>query len=287
MFKVLRDLLRYNREFLAGSILTLLVLGYAALHFFAPIPVNALYLLPPDMPPSGDYWLGTNSRGQDVFWQMSEAIWNTATFGFTVTILSRFLALAVGLTSGYLGGRVDAVLMSINDTLNALPNIPILLLVYFVMRDQMSWPVLAGVAALLGWNYDARLIRSVALSLRTREFTRHAVFAGMSTWQILRREHLPYVMPIVFFTAMNNLIWAIGLEVTLSVLGFTDINRPTVGGMIYWANQHQAIVAGIWWWIAFPIVGIVTLFLGLFLLAISVNEYIDPRSRLSRMGSPS
>jgi peptide/nickel transport system permease protein len=284
MFKILRDMLRYNREFLVGSILTVLVLGYAALHVFAPLPSNALYLLPPDMPPSAEYVFGTTSRGQDVFWQMSEAIWNTATFGFVVTVVSRILALATGLTSGYLGGRVDAIIMTINDTLNALPNIPILLLVYFVMRDQMTWPLLAIIAAFLSWNYDARLIRSVALSLRNREFTRHAVFAGMSTWQILRREHLPYVMPVVFFTTMNNLIWAIGIEVTLSVLGFTDINHPTIGGMIYLANQHQAIVAGIWWWIAFPIAGIVTLFVGLFLLAISVNEYIDPRSRLARMG---
>jgi peptide/nickel transport system permease protein len=284
MFRILRDMLRYNREFLVGSILTVLVLGYAALHVFAPLPSNALYLLPPDMPPSADYVFGTTSRGQDVFWQMSEAIWNTATFGFVVTVVSRLLALATGLTSGYLGGRVDAIMMTVNDTLNALPNIPILLLVYFVMRDQMTWPLLAIIAALLSWNYDARLIRSVALSLRNREFTRHAIFAGMSTWQILRREHLPYVMPVVFFTTMNNLIWAIGIEVTLSVLGFTDINHPTIGGMIYLANQHQAIVAGIWWWIAFPIAGIVTLFVGLFLLAISVNEYIDPRSRLARMG---
>jgi peptide/nickel transport system permease protein len=284
MFKILRDMLRYNREFLVGSILTVLVLGYAALHVFAPLPSNALYLLPPDMPPSADYVFGTTSRGQDVFWQMSEAIWNTATFGFVVTVVSRLLALATGLTSGYLGGRVDAIMMTINDTLNALPNIPILLLVYFVMRDQMSWLLLAIIAAFLSWNYDARLIRSVALSLRNREFTRHAVFAGMSTWQILRREHLPYVMPVVFFTTMNNLIWAIGIEVTLSVLGFTDVNHPTIGGMIYLANQHQAIVSGIWWWIAFPIAGIVTLFVGLFLLAISVNEYIDPRSRLARMG---
>ena len=59
----------------------------------------------------------------------------------------------------------------------------------------------------------------------------------------------------------------------------------SIGGMIYWANQHQAIIAGVWWWIAFPIIAVVILFLGLFLLAISVNEYIDPRSRLSRMGA--
>ena len=98
------------------------------------------------------------------------------------------------------------------------------------------------------------------------------------------REHLPYVMPIVFSTTMNNMNWSIGLEVTLSVLGFTDINTPTIGGMIYWANQHTAMVAGIWWWIAFPVAVVVMAFVGLFLLAVSMNEYIDPRSRLSRMG---
>lgn len=285
MFKILRDLLRYNIEFTIGFILTLGVFLFALAHFWAPLPDNAIYLLPPDMPPSAQYWFGTTSRGQDVLWQMSSAIWNTMLFGLTVTILSRLLAVAVGMISGYLGGKWDEFLMTINDTMIALPNIPILLLVYFVMRDQMSWPVLAMTAALLGWNYDARLIRSVTLSLRNREFTRHAVFAGMSVPQILVRQHLPYVMPVIFFTAMNNLIWAIGLEVTLSVLGFSDINRPTIGGMIYWANQHQAIIAGIWWWIAFPIIAVVLLFLGLFLLAISVNEYIDPRSRLSRMGA--
>lgn len=285
MFKILRDLLRYNIEFTIGFVLTLAIFLFALAHFWAPLPDNAIYLLPPDMPPSAEYWFGTTSRGQDVLWQMSAAIWNTMLFGLTVTVLSRLLAVAVGMLSGYLGGRWDQFLMTVNDTMIALPNIPILLLVYFVMRDQMSWPVLALTAALLGWNYDARLIRSVTLSLRNREFTRHAVFAGMSVPQILVRQHLPYVMPVIFFTAMNNLIWAIGLEVTLSVLGFSDINRPTIGGMIYWANQHQAIIAGIWWWIAFPIVALVLLFLGLFLLAISVNEYIDPRSRLSRMGA--
>jgi peptide/nickel transport system permease protein len=283
MFRVIADLLRYNTEYLIGFLLTAGIFVFAALHFIAPYDPRAIYRLPPDMPPSTEYWLGTTSRGQDVLWQISSAIWNTMTFGLTVTLLSRILALSMGMTSGYLGGRSDRVLMTLNDTLIALPNIPILLLVYFVMRDQMNWQLLAVTAALLGWNYDARLIRSVVLGLRTREFTRHAVFAGMSVPRILLREHLPYVMPVVFFTAMNNLIWAIGIEVTLSILGFSDVNRPTVGGMIYWANQHQAIIAGIWWWIAFPILFVVLLFLGLFLLAISVNEYIDPRSRLDRM----
>jgi peptide/nickel transport system permease protein len=116
--------------------------------------------------------------------------------------------------------------MSINDTFIVIPLFPILVLFYFVMRDRMSWTALAIIMALLGWAYDARLIRSLALSLKTREFTHTGVFSGMSTPEVLAREHLPYVMPIVFATTMNNMNWSIGLEVTLSVLGFTDINFP-------------------------------------------------------------
>lgn len=285
MLRPLRDLLRYNGEFLAGFLLTAAILVLVALSYFAPYDEMATYVVPPDIPPSWEFPLGTTSRGQDVFWQITASLRNTLYFGVLVAVVSRIIALAVGLVSGYAGGRIDQAIMTVNDTLGALPNIPILLLVWFVMRDQMTWWLLALVASLLGWTYDSRLIRSVAISLKTREFTRHAIFSGMRTPRILLREHLPYVMPIVFFTTMNNLIWAIGLEVTLSVLGFSDINRPSIGGMIYWANAHSAMVAGVWWWIGFPMLAVAVLFLGLFLLAMSVNEFIDPRSRLGRMGA--
>lgn len=285
MLKVLFDLLRYNKEFLLGTLFLLIILALVVASFFSPYDEMATYVVIPDMPPSPQYWLGTTSRGQEVFWQLAASMRNTLLFGVVVAVISRIIAIAVGLLSGYVGGRTDQVIMAVNDTLNALPNIPILLLLVFVLRDQMTWGLLALTAALLGWQHDSRLIRSVALSLRNREFTRHAVFSGMRTWKVLLREHLPYVMPIVFYTSMNNLIWAIGLEVTLSILGFSDINRPSIGGMIYWANAHSAMVAGIWWWIVVPMVFVVILFLGLFMLAMSVNEYIDPRSRLARMGA--
>jgi peptide/nickel transport system permease protein len=198
-----------------------------------------------------------------------------------VALTSRCISLLVGMIAGYAGGVMDRVLMSVNDTFVVIPLFPILVLFYFVMRDRLSWLLLALVMAGFGWAYDARLIRSMAMSLRTREFTDTARFSGMSMAQVLIQEHLPYVLPIVFSTTMNNINWSIGLEVTLSVLGFTDINTPTIGVMIYWANQHTALVAGVWWWIAFPVALVVMTFIGLFLLATSMNEYIDPRSRLA------
>jgi peptide/nickel transport system permease protein len=285
MWSVLRDLVRYNREFAVGVLLLLFVIAIAGLSFFSPYPPNDSYVVPPDVPPSWPYILGTNSRGQDVFWQLTVAIRNTLVFGLLVAFISRILSLVIGLVSGYAGGIVDRVLMSINDTFVVIPLFPILVLFYFVMRDNMSWFLLALVMACLGWAYDARLIRSIAMGLRTREFTETSIFSGMPMRQILTQEHLPYVLPIVFSTTMNNINWSIGLEVTLSVLGFTDINTPTIGVMIYWANQHTALVAGIWWWIAFPVALVIIVFIGLFLLAVSMNEYIDPRSRLARMGA--
>ena len=285
MLATLRDLLVYNPEFRIGAILVGLVAGMAALSLASPYAPLDTFVVAPDMPPSFAHPFGTTSRGQDVFWHLTFAIRNTLAFGIVVAVLSRFLSLAIGLLAGYKGGWVDRVLMAINDTFIAIPLFPILVLFYFVLRDAMSWAALAIIMALLGWAYDARLIRALALSLKTREFTYTGIFSGMTTRELLVREHLPYVMPIVFATTMNNMNWSIGLEVTLSVLGFTDINSPTVGGMIYWANQHTALVAGVWWWIAFPVILVVALFIGLFLLAVSMNEHIDPRSRLRRMGA--
>jgi peptide/nickel transport system permease protein len=280
MLRTVGSLLRHNREFALGAFLILIVLAFAVASFFSPYPPQDSYVVPPDVPPSLAYPLGTNSRGQDVFWQLTAAIRNSLLFGLSVALMSRILSLVIGLVAGYAGGTVDRILMTINDTFVVIPLFPILVLFFFMMHDQMSWPLLAIAMASLGWPYDARLIRAVALSLRTREFTAMSNFSGMSAQQILVEEHLPYVLPIVFSTTLNNMNWSIGLEVTLSIIGFTNIETPTIGTMIYWANQHTAMVAGIWWWVVFPIVLVVMTFLGLYLLSVSMNEYIDPRSRL-------
>ena len=87
-----------------GVVLLAVVAVFACLSFFSPYPPNDSFVVPPDLPPSWDYPIGTTSRGQDVFWLLTFAIRNTLLFGIVVAVLSRILALVIGLVAGYSGG---------------------------------------------------------------------------------------------------------------------------------------------------------------------------------------
>jgi peptide/nickel transport system permease protein len=79
--------------------------------------------------------------------------------------------------------------------------------------------------------------------------------------------------------------WAIGLEITLAIIGLTNLEIPTLGTMIYWALNYQAILLGYWWWMLTPVVISVFLFIALYWTSVSISEYLDPRSRIQRVGA--
>ncbi|MEJ5249441.1 ABC transporter permease [Caldilinea sp.] len=285
MLAVFRDLLRYDGRFRVASLFLMLTLLLAALAWFSPYPPTRTFMTPQDLPPSLEHPFGTNSRGQDLLWWMAFAVRNSLILGVITAVVSRLIAIFVGLVSGYRGGFIDRALMSANDSFVVLPVLPILVLLSFLLQGQLSLVTLALLLGLFGWPWDARLIRAQVLSLKERAFTRTAVYSGTPPLLLTLREHLPFVLPVVFATTINNMLWSIGMEVTLSVLGLSDVTVPTIGTTIFWANQHQALVAGVWWWLAAPILVAVVLFLGLYLLFSSVNEFIDPRTRLRRIGA--
>jgi peptide/nickel transport system permease protein len=284
MLKVLRDLLRYDGRFrlaiiLLGGVVVMILLSYDS-----PYDPGKSFVVPWDLPPSREHLFGTTSRGQDLFWWLTFAVRNSLFLGVVTAIISRVISVLVGLTAGYRGGWIDRVLMAVSDSFVILPLLPILILLSFLLRESMTLLNLAIILGLFGWSFDARLIRSQVLSLRERSFTRTAVYSGTGSFWITMREHLPFVLPIVFATTLNNILWSIGMEVILSVLGLSDLTTPTLGTALYWANQHGALVAGVWWWITAPALATVVLFLGLYLLFTSINEYIDPRTRLRLIG---
>jgi peptide/nickel transport system permease protein len=284
MLKVIRDLLKYDGRFRIAFIFLMAVVVMILLSFVSPYDPYKTYVVAGDTPPSLQHIFGTTSRGQDLFWWLTFGVRNSLLLGVITAIISRVIAIIVGLSAGYQGGWLDRVLMSVNDSFVVMPLLPILILLGFLLRDQMNLVYLAILLGLFGWAFDARVIRSQVLSLKERSFTRTAVYSGTGSFWITINEHLPFVLPIVFATTINNMIWSISMEVTLSVLGLSDLTNPTLGNSLYWANQHGALVAGVWWWIAAPTLVAIILFIGLYMLASSINDYIDPRTRLRLIG---
>ena len=282
--RLFRDLLRDYR-FATGFVVLVVLVLYAGLSFFSPYDPTEWGVVPRDMRPSAEYWFGTDSNGQNIFWQGTFAVRNSLTIALIAGIVSRIIAVIVGMVAGYKGGTWDRVLMFFSDSLLVIPLFLMIVMLAMLIRTNMNMITLGLLLAFFGWAWDARLIRSQILSLRERDFTNTAVLSGTGTLRLVVNEYMPYATPLIFSTLINNMAWAIGLEMTLAILGLIDLAMPTLGTMLYWAINYQAILLGHWWWVLTPVILSMLLFIALYWLSVSISEYLDPRTRVQRVGA--
>lgn len=280
---VVRDLFRYNAAFRVGLVILLIVVLVAALSFVSPYEANERRAVPKDRPPSRQYILGTNSLGQDVFWRLTFAIRNSLFVAGLAVLIGRAIGVMLGSFSGYAGGAMDRVLSSLTDSFIVMPRLPLLMLISFILRGKMTVFALALLLGFLDWAWPSKRYRSQILSLREEEFTETAIFSGMSTLKVILKEHFPFIIPFLLADMVSGFLWAVGMEITLSILGLSDLATPTIGTMIYWANYYQAMLARKFWWLLSPIVASILIVVAFYLLSTSLTEYLDPRTRLKRI----
>jgi peptide/nickel transport system permease protein len=282
--KTLRALFRDRRFGIGATVLSLLVV-LALLSFFAPYDPSVWRVVPRDLPPSWAHLLGTTSLGQDVFWLLTAAIRNSLSLAVLSAAISRIIALTVGLVSGYFGGMVDRVLMFITDGFIVLPILLVLILLALLIQQNLSLPVMALLFGVMGWPLDARFIRSQILSLREREFTNTAILSGTPSLKLIVNEYFLFVVPLTMATLIGNMAWVTGMEVTMAYLGLTNVTIPTLGIVLHFALNYQAILLGLYWWIFAPVGTAVLLFAALYLLSQSISDFLDPRARIQRVGA--
>ncbi|RYE11335.1 MAG: ABC transporter permease [Hyphomicrobiales bacterium] len=258
---------------LALGLLIIAVMGIGSfvLPIFCPIDpsIQATYLK--NMPPSWEHLLGTNALGQDIFWFLVFAIRNSLMLGILVGVGVTIIATAIGLSAGYVGGNYERVVMLVVDTFITIPLLPILIILGGIIRGNNSFLMVGVIITFFGWAFGARTIRSMALTLREREFINMARFSGASTFDILRREIFPYVTAYILVAFINTVLFAINTEATLAVIGLSKVEVPTLGSIIFWALNYNALFNGNYVWIVAPIIATVTLFLGLFLSSTGFN----------------
>ena len=282
--KTLGDLFKDYR-FTFSFIVLVVIVTMALLSFFSPYDPTIWHVVPRDLRPSAEHILGTDSNGQDIFWQATFAVRNSLIISLISALVSRVIAILVGMVAGYKGGTIDRVLMFLGDSLLVIPLFLIFVMFSMMVRELMSLAVLGLLRAAFGWAWDARLIRSMVLSLRERDFSKTAMLSGTGTIELVLKEYTPFAMPLIFSTLINNMSWAIGLEITLALLGLVNLAIPTLGTMLNWAYFSHAILLGRWWWILTPVVLSVFMFIALYWLSVSISEYLDPRTRIQRVGA--
>jgi len=268
------------------------VIGLAIVLFWVSVAVFAPFLTPytpleqdwkaPNQGPSSTHILGTDELGRDlwsrliygarvvlVIMPISESLWlpgGTALWGVFTALL---IGMTLGLVSGYYGGWLDEIVMRLLDAIMAVP----VILLYLIIMAALGASAMNVVIAItiVGTPGIARLVRSLTLDIRTREYIKAAETRGESAWYTMFVEILPNARGPIIVDAMLRVGYAIFAMGTLGFLGLgLPPPSPDWGSMV--AKGREFILAGSPWAALWPSVAIASLVVGLNLLADGLRE---------------
>jgi len=254
------------------TLLAIFIIGSLVLPFFSTVDPAAQGTYLKNLKFSSKHLLGTNALGQDIFWYLVFSIRNSLLLGTGVSLGITLISTLMGLSAGYIGGWYERIVVMLMDTFITIPVLPILIVLGALVRGNTSFVIVAVILIVFGWAWNARTIRSMALTLREREFINMARFSGAGTFDIILREIFPYVYSYMVVGFINTILYAVNTEAALAVIGLSKVQIPTLGSIIFWALNYNALMIGQTAWIIAPIVATVLLFLGLFLTSTGYNE---------------
>jgi peptide/nickel transport system permease protein len=230
--------------------------------------------------PSSAHWLGTTVVGQDIFSQLINGTRTSVFWGLGTGILVTLLSILVGLVGGYFSGWIDDVLTLLTNVSLVLPSLPLaIVLAAYFPRGPLT---ISLVIVFTNWAWQARVLRSQTLSLRSREFVTAARAGGEHSWRIIFFEIFPNEIGIVVAGFVSTTIYVVLTWAALEFLGLGDGTIPSWGSMLYWAQQAGALGGGLWWWFIPPGACIAILGAGLSLINFGIDEVADPRLRSER-----
>ena len=279
-----------NAKFVTGLVMVLAVLfmGLIGPRFWdetlarvasSPLNLPPAWVHDPQFDePDPAHPLGTESNGRDILAVVITGAPRSFQVGLIAAGVGLAIGTALGLTAGLLGGWVDGLIRTIADSVLTIPSLALLIVISSYVR-VVEISALALILALFSWAGPTRLVRAQVLSLRERGYVRMARLSGASTLEIMFREMLPNMLPYLASSLAGNVAGAILAATSLEALGLGPTRIPTLGMTIFFAIRSSAVIRGMWWWWGFPILILIVIFTGLFLMAIGLDEIANPRLR--------
>ncbi len=221
--------------------------------------------------------MGTDVIGRDLATGLLLGFPISLFIGVITSVIVTGIGAALGLVSGYMGGKVDNMIQRLADFMNNIPLLPILIFLVFSFGPKLWIIIFAFVA--FGWPGLTIVTRSIVLQLRETQFIESARAVGASRLRILARHIFPHIAPfiiaqIIFFTPSFIL-----LEAALSFLGLGDPSLPTWGQILELGFRSAAVYLGYWWWILPPGILIIITSLTFVMISLGLEPVVNPRVR--------
>ena len=267
-----------NGDLVFGGVVLIAIILFSVLGpFFVNKDHSLLGSFAPELAPNSENIFGTDLQGRDVFTTLVYAGTQTLIVGALTGIISLSFGALMGITAGFFPGRVDNFIRFFSDVLIAIPAIAFLMVFVARMADPSIYVIALSIAC-LAWPGTARAMRSQVLTLRERQYISIARSNGEKEFEVLIREVLPNIFPLMLAQFIGAVNGGIGTAMALEVLGLVPTRRYlSLGLMIFWVQRMGGVLRGMWWWWGPPIVLIGLIFTGLLFLSSGMNVFVNPR----------
>lgn len=280
MIKLLKNLLK-SPMFVIGVSIFFLTLAIAFLGpVFYDVDTNARDIVAgPYAPSSAEHLLGTDHLGRDYMSLLISGLRSSLYVGFIAGIIATTLGVLIGLFGGFRGGWIDEILNMCTNLFIVIPSFVILVLISSAVKDGRSLTLIGLIIGLTTWSWSARAVRAQASSLRSRDHIALARINGASSFTIVIKHVLPYLLSYVFMVFIMQVSSGILSEASISMIGLGPLDSTSLGIILNQAKDNGALSDGIW--IAFlPATLIITLTVfALYLVNTSMEGVFNPRLR--------
>lgn len=267
-----------NPPAIIGGLLLTLVLAGA---LFAPVLAThdpEKRVARPHQPISAEHYLGTTRSGRDVYSQVLHGGQKSLTVAISAGIIAMSIAVIIGISAGYFGGKIDERLNFLTNVFLVFPQLP-LLIVLAAFLGQVGSLVITVLLGITSWPWGARVIRAQTMAIRSKEFIISAEVMGESKVRIILVEILPNLVSIVFGGFLGTVIYAMGAEAGLGILGLGDATEVSWGSMLYWAQTSSSLYTGAWWEMLVPAMALAITGGALALINMSIDQVSNPKLR--------
>lgn len=267
---------RRNRLGLLGvSILLGVVVVAVCADLIAPYPADAkgrVHLREAFQAPSSSHLFGTDDMGRDILSRVIFGSRISLRIGILSIVCSTSIGMLLGTIAGYVGGKVDQVIMRVVDIFMSVPYVILGMAVAVALKPGLTSVTIAVVAVF--WPGTARLMRGEVLKVKEREFVEASRAIGASHWRIIWRDIVPNATAAILVQSAIQTGWAILLAATLSFIG-VGVQPPLAewGLMVSTARRYMTTA---WWYATFPGIAIVVTVTGFNLVGDWLRDTFDP-----------